>query len=203
MLEFPQGLMSLIAVRAVRAVAEGPLVRHSLAEIPRLVPDVQMRIVAIYRQDKALADLDGDTGIEPGDEVFVLAVFVLAATEHIRRVPGALRMRDLPVKPVKRVMLAGGGKVALRLAREIHGNLQIKIIEPLRLRCDCLATELTAEVLVLHGDSTDEDLLGDQSVDEMDLFLALSNDDEDHIMSCLLAERLGARRVLALINRRA
>ena len=106
--------MSLIAVRAV---AEGPLVRHSLAEIPRLVPDVQMRIVAIYRQDKALVELDGDTGIEPGDEVFVLAVFVLAVSEHIRRVLGALRMRDQRVKPVKRVMLAGGGKVALRLAR--------------------------------------------------------------------------------------
>jgi trk system potassium uptake protein TrkA len=58
-------------------------------------------------------------------------------------------------------------------------------------------------VLVLQGDSTDEDLLGDENVQEMDLFLALTSDDEDNIMACLLAKRMGARRVLAVINRRA
>jgi trk system potassium uptake protein len=58
-------------------------------------------------------------------------------------------------------------------------------------------------VLVLQGDSTDEDLLGDENVQDMDLFLALTSDDEDNIMSCLLAKRLGAKRVLAVINRRA
>ena len=191
-LEFAHGLVSLIAVRAV---ADGPLVRHRLAEIPQLVPGTPMRIMAIYRQDTVLPHLDGMTQIDPGDEVFVLA-----ATEHIRTVLGALRARD---QPVKRVMVAGGGKVGLRLAREIHRDYQIKIIEPLRPRCDYLATELPNEVLVLHGDSTDEDLLGDENVDQMDLFIALTSDDEDNIMSCLLAKRLGARRVLAVINRRA
>ena len=191
-LEFAHGLVSLIAVRAV---AGGPLVRHRLAEIPQLVPGTPMRIMAIYRQDTVLPHLDGMTQIDPGDEVFVLA-----ATEHIRTVLGALRARD---QPVKRLMVAGGGKVGLRLAREIHDTYQIKIIEPVRARCDYLATELPNDVLVLHGDSTDEDLLGDENVDQMDLFIALTSDDEDNIMSCLLAKRLGARRVLAVINRRA
>lgn len=191
-LEFAHGLVSLIAVRAV---AGGPLVRHRLAEIPQLVPGIEMRIMAIYRQDTVLPHLDGMTQIDPGDEVFVLA-----ATEHIRTVLDALSMRS---QPVKRLMVAGGGKVGLRLAREIHGQYQIKIIEPLRARCDYLATELPPQVLVLHGDSTDEDLLGDENVDQMDLFIALTSDDEDNIMSCLLAKRLGARRVLAVINRRA
>ena len=191
-LEFAHGLVSLIAVRAV---ADGPLVRHRLSEIPQLVPGIEMRIMAIYRQDTVLPHLDGMTQIDPGDEVFVLA-----ATEHIRTVLGALRSRD---QPVKRLMVAGGGKVGLRLAREIHDSYQIKIIEPVRARCDYLATELPPQVLVLHGDSTDEDLLGDENVDQMDLFIALTSDDEDNIMSCLLAKRLGARRVLAVINRRA
>ena len=191
-LEFAQGLVSLIAVRAV---AGGPLVRHRLAEIPQLVPGTPMRIMAIYRQDTVLPHLDGMTQIDPGDEVFVLA-----ATEHIRTVLDALSTRS---QPVKRLMVAGGGKVGLRLAREIHDDYQIKIIEPLRARCDYLATELPPQVLVLHGDSTDEDLLGDENVDQMDLFIALTSDDEDNIMSCLLAKRLGARRVLAVINRRA
>jgi trk system potassium uptake protein TrkA len=191
-LEFAHGLVSLIAVRAV---AGGPLVQHSLAEIPKLVPDVDMRIVAIYRQDTVLPVLEGSTRIEPGDEVFVLA-----ATEHIRTVLGALRRMD---RPVKRVMIAGGGKVGLRLAREIQADYQIKIIEPVKARCDYLATQTAADVLVLNGDSTDEDLLADENVQDMDLFLALTSDDEDNIMSCLLAKRLGARRVLAVINRRA
>ncbi len=191
-LEFANGLVSLIAVRAL---AGGPLVRHSLAEIPALVPGFEMRIVAIYRQDTVLAQLDGDTRIEPGDEVFVLA-----ATEHIRTVLGALHTHD---QPVKRLMIAGGGKVGLRLAREVHTEYQIKIIEPARARCEYLATELPSGVLVLQGDSTDEDLLTDENVDQMDLFLALTSDDEDNIMSCLLAKRLGAKRVLAIINRRA
>ncbi len=56
---------------------------------------------------------------------------------------------------------------------------------------------------MLQGDTTDENLLGDESIDEIDLFLALTDDDEDNIMSCLLAKRMGARRVLALINRRS
>ena len=191
-LEFAHGLVSLIAVRAV---AGGPLVQHSLAEIPQLVPGVDMRIVAIYRRDMALVTLDGNTRIEPDDEVFVLA-----ATEHIRTVLGALRKAD---RPVKRLMIAGGGKVGLRLAREIHGDCQVKIIEPVRQRCEYLATQLPPEVLVLNGDSTDEDLLSDENVQDMDLFLSLTNDDEDNIMGCLLAKRLGARRVLAVINRKA
>jgi trk system potassium uptake protein TrkA len=192
-LEFADGLVSLIAVRAI---AGGPLVQHSLAEIPDLVPGVDMRIVAIYRLDQALTPLDGSTRIEAGDEVFVLA-----ATEHIRTVLGALRRID--VRPVKRLMIAGGGKVGLRLARQLQDDYQLKIIEGSDKRCQYLATELPPSVLVLQGDSTDEDLLGDENVDQMDLFLALTSDDEDNIMSCLLAKRLGARRVLALINRRA
>jgi len=191
-LEFADGLLSLVAVRAV---AGGPLVQHSLAEIPQLVPGADMRIVAIYRQDKPIADVTGTTRIEPGDEVFVLA-----ATERLRGVLGALRKMD---QPVKRIMIAGGGKVGLRLARQLRGELQIKILETNRARCDYLATQLPSDVLILNGDSTDEELMGDENVQDMDLFLALTSDDEDNIMACLLAKRMGARRVLALINRKA
>lgn len=191
-LQFADGLVSLIAVRAV---AGGPLVQHSLDEIPRLVPGLDMRIVAIYRQDAALVDLDGDTRIEPGDEVFVLA-----ATQHIRTVLDAMRGAD---EAVKRIMIAGGGKVGLRLAREIHRDYHLKIVESDRRRCEYLATQLPGDVLVLHGDSTDEELMDEENVRNMDLFLALTSDDEDNIMACLLAKRMGARRVFALINRQA
>lgn len=190
-LEFALGRVSLIAVRAV---AGGMLVRHSLAEIPTLVKGLEMRIVAIYRGLMRVSP-EGNTRIEPDDEVFVLA-----ATEDIRAVLGALRQMD---RPVRRVMIAGGGKVGLRLARQLCSTHEIKLIETDRKRCDYLASQLPSSTLVLHGDSTDEELMDDENVREMDLFISLTSDDEDNIMSCLLAKRLGARRVLALINRRA
>jgi trk system potassium uptake protein TrkA len=205
LIEFPEALQVLefmhnrVSMIAVRAVHGGPLVDHVISELPKLVPDVPMRIVAIYRRDLMGMDrqvfCDGSTRIEAGDEVFVLA-----AGEHIRRVLDAMRKRD---DPVKRVIVAGGGRVGLRLARQIARQVQLKIIEADPRRCEYLTTQLPDSVLVLHGDSTDEDLLESENVQDCDLFLALTSDDEDNIMSCLLAKRMGAHRVLALINRKA
>jgi trk system potassium uptake protein TrkA len=195
-LEFAGGQVSLIAVRAVTG---GPMVRHIISELPQLVPGVEMRFVAIYRNDELGVDrqvvCDGATRIEPGDEVFVLA-----ATKDIRRVLDALHRRE---QTVRRVMIAGGGRVGLRLAREIQGDCRIKVIEPNPVRCEYLTTQLAGDALVLQGDSTDEELLETENVQDTDLFLSLTSDDEDNIMACLLAKRMGARRVLALINRRA
>lgn len=191
-IQFAQGLVSLIAVRAVEG---SPLVGHSLADIPSLVPDADMRIVAIYRNDRAVGMLHGETRIRADDEVFVLA-----ATQHIRGVLGGLRQMD---RPVERIMMAGGGRVGMRLARELHGSCAIKLIERDLDRCELLAENLPDDVLVLNGDATDADLMANEQVADMDLFMALTSDDEDNIMACLLAKRLGVRRVLALINRRA
>ncbi len=195
-LEFAGGAVSLIAVRVVSG---GPMAKHVISDLPELVPDVAMRFVAIYRKNELGQDrqvvCDGNTRIEVGDEVFVLA-----ATADIRRVLDTLRLRD---EPVRRVMIAGGGKVGLRLARRIQGECRLKLIEPQEPRCEYLTTQLDSDVLVLQGDATDEDLLEREQVQEVDMFIALTNDDEDNIMSCLLAKRMGAKRVLALINRRA
>jgi trk system potassium uptake protein TrkA len=85
-----------------------------------------------------------------------------------------------------------------------RSGYQVKLIEPDRTRCTYLAAELdSAHALILHGDSTDEDLLAEEGVDQMDLFVALTSDDETNIMSCMLAKRMGARRTIALINRQA
>jgi trk system potassium uptake protein TrkA len=190
-LEFADGRASLIVVRAY---AGGPLVRHPLRDLRAAHPSVDVRVVAIFRGDSTIAP-DGDTLIEPGDEVFLLS-----ASEHIRTALSDLRAMD---KPVARIMIAGGGNIGLRLARALGSRYQVKILESNALRCEYLASQLPASTLVLHGDSTDEDLLGEERVGDMDLFIALTNDDENNIMSCMLAKRMGARRVIALINRRA
>jgi len=153
-----------------------------------------MRVVALYRQDTQVDALP-ETRILPGDEVFVLA-----DTRKITSVLAGIHKTD---QPVKRLMLAGGGKVGLRLARILADHYDVKLIEHDKNRCAYLASQLPSSTLILNGDGTDEDLLHEESVGEMDLFLALTSDDEDNIMSAMLAKRMGARRVMALINRRA
>jgi trk system potassium uptake protein TrkA len=97
-------------------------------------------------------------------------------------------------------MLAGGGNIGSRLAQAIEKKYQVKLIDLNKESCQRLAQQLS-NTLVLQGNVTDEKLLIDENVDEMDLFCALTNDDEDNIMSALLAKRLGARKVIILVNR--
>jgi len=189
-LEFAGGQVSLVAVRAV---AGGPLVGHPLKELRKHLPKVDARIAAIFRKNTPVPP-EGDTLIEPGDEVFCLA-----ATKNIRQVMHELRRMD---RPVKRIMIAGGGNIGYRLTRAIEHDYHVKVIDHNKHHAEWLA-ERVGKALVLQGDATDETLLEEENIDEMDLFLALTNDDENNIMAALLAKRLGARRVVALINRRA
>ena len=200
LVEYPEALRviefagGLVTLAGVRAGAGSRLVGHRLDEIPTLVPNLDMRVVGLFRREQPLK-ADGSTRIEAGDEAFVLT-----RTAAVTEVLCALRERD---RPVRRVLIAGGGKVGLRLARELRGRCEIRLIELDRQRCEYLAAELGSEVLVLHGDATDEELMTDANVGETDVFIALSSDDEDNILSGLLSKRLGARRAIVLINRRA
>jgi trk system potassium uptake protein TrkA len=188
-LEFADGLVSLVAVRAF---AGGPLVGHPISDLRRHIPDVDARIAAIYRKDQPIVP-DGETLVEAGDEVFCLA-----ATRNIRKVMGELRHLD---RPTKRIMIAGGGNIGTRLATATQGRYAVKVIEANEDRAKTLGARLS-DTLVLVGDAADENLLGSEGIDDIDFFLALTNDDENNILGSLLAKGLGARRVLALINRR-
>ena len=189
-LEFADGRVSLVAVRAYEG---GPLVGHELQDIRKHIPSVDVRVAAIFRGDRPIAP-EGTTKVHVGDELFCLA-----ASGNIRRVMKELRRMD---KPAHRIMIAGGGNIGLRLARALERDYGVKILEHNKRRCEELSTRLD-RALVLQGDVTDESLLEAENVEEMDLFVAVTNNDENNIMSCLLAKRMGARRVVALINRRS
>jgi trk system potassium uptake protein TrkA len=189
-LDFADGRVSLVAMRAF---VGGPLVGHPIKHIRSHMPSVDARIVAIFRQDRSLTP-DGDTVIEAGDEVFCLA-----AARDIRQVMRELRRES---NPVKRVMVAGGGNIGMRLARALERDYDVKVVEHNKRRCEHLASRLQ-RALVLAGDATDEELLEEENISDMDLFIAVTNDDENNIMSSLLAKRMGARRVVSLINRRS
>ena len=189
--DFADGKVRLVGVRAYYG---GPLVSRQLKELPAHLPKgVEARVAAIYRRGRAILP-EGDTIIEAEDEVFFVA-----AAAHIPKIIAELRRHD---KPVKRVMLAGGGNIGLRLAKALEGRLQVKIIEKDKNRARQLATELEHAV-VLVGDAASETLLLEENIDDIDVFCAITNDDEANILSAMLAKRLGAAKALALINRMA
>ncbi len=189
-LEFANGKASLVAVRAFDG---GPLVGKPLSFLRTHMPQVETRVAAIFRKDRPIMPT-GDTVLEDGDEVFYIA-----ATDNIRSVLKEMRRMD---KPAKRVMIVGGGNIGRRLAKALEHDYEVKVIEYSKKSCQRLAGELT-RTLVLNGDGTDEKLLQEEHVGEVDVFCALTNDDENNIMSALLAKQGGARKVLALINRSA
>ncbi|MDH3526699.1 MAG: Trk system potassium transporter TrkA [Gammaproteobacteria bacterium] len=187
-LDFAGGRVQLVAVRAYHG---GPLVGHELRTLKEHLPGADARVAAIFRGGRHIVPT-GDTIIEVDDEVFFVA-----ARKHIRRVMSELRKLD---KPVKRVMLAGGGNIGMRLASAIEQRYQIKIIEHNEERTRRLSETLDRSIVLL-GDAADEELLLDENIENTDVFCALTNDEEANILSAMLAKRLGARKVMSLINR--
>jgi len=187
-LDFAEGRVQLVAVHAYYG---GPLVGHELRELKEHMPGIDARVASIYRQGMPIKP-EGDTIIEADDEVFFVA-----AARHIHAVMGELRKMD---KPVKRVILAGGGNIGMRLACAIEARYQLKIIErnPERAR---MLSETLGRAIVLLGDAADEELLLEENIENTDVFCALTNDEEANILSGMLAKRLGARKVMSLINR--
>ncbi len=186
--DFAEGRIRLVAMRAHFG---GPLVGHELRDIRKHLPKLDARVAAVFRRDRMFVP-EGRTVIEDGDEVFFLA-----ATENIRAVMKEMRRAD---KSVRRVMIAGGGNIGSRLAANLERDYEVKLIDRNKKNAENLAAQLK-QCLVLVGDATDEELLLQEGIEDMDVFCALTNDDEDNIMAALLAKRMGARKVVALINR--
>ncbi len=187
-LDFADGRVRLVGIRARQG---GPLVGEALKTLRAHVPSADARVAAIYRAGKSVKP-DGDTLIEDGDEVFFLA-----ARADIRVVMKELRREE---RPARRVVIAGGGNIGFRLASELEHKNQVKLIERDQKRARRVS-ELLNRTIVLHGDAADEELLLEENIDSTDVFAALTNSEEANILSAMLAKRLGARKVMALINK--
>ncbi|MFT7471849.1 MAG: trk system potassium uptake protein TrkA [Kiritimatiellia bacterium] len=189
-LDFADGKVQLVAVKAYYG---GPLVGQEIRLLRQHMPSVDTRVAAIFRKDRPIIP-EGSTVIEADDEVFFVA-----ATKDIRACMSELRRMD---KPYKRLMIAGGGNIGMRLAESVEDRYQVKIIERDLDRCS-LISETLNHAIVLNGEASQRDLLIEENISDTDVFLALTNDDEANIMSSLLAKRLGAKKVMALINNSA
>lgn len=187
---FANDLVSLVSLKAYYG---GPLVGYPISALSDHLPHIEVRIVSIFRQDKPFVP-QASTIIEAGDEVFFIC-----AKQHIKAVIAELQRLE---RPHKRVMIVGGGNVGTELAKLLEERCQVKLIERSPAKAQALATKLS-KTLVLCGDASDQELLFDEHIENIDLFLALTSDDESNIMSSLLAKRLGAKKAIVLVQKMA
>lgn len=175
---------------AVRVTHGGVLTGEAIADARGLLGNIDLRIVAVFRGDTSLVPRP-DTVIEADDEVFFVA-----ERRHLSHILHAIRPDD---RPYRRVLIAGGGNIGAHLASKIQHGAKVKVIERDLERCRVLSEKLS-RTTILHGNVADPDLLTDEGIDNIDMFVAVTNDDESNVMASLLAKKLGARTVTTLIN---
>ena len=189
-LDFAEGKAQMVAIKAHYS---GALVGHQIKTLCERDPSLEYRIVAIFRKGKAIIP-DGNTTIEADDEIFFIG-----APKHIRTLLKTIRNTE---KAAKRIIIAGGGNIGIRLAEALETRYRVKLIELDNARAKT-ASEKLKHTIVLQGDTANEELLIEENIEETDVFCSLTNADEANIISAMLAKRLGARKVMALINRAA
>lgn len=199
LIEYPGALqvvdfaMGKISIVAVKAYYGGALVGNALSLMRKHIPHIDTCIAAIFRRDYHIHPQDS-TVIEAGDEVFFVT-----ASQHIRAMISKLQRLE---KPYKHIMIVGGGNVGAGLAQCLERSYNVKLIERSQQRASELAEQLR-DTIVFYGDASDHELLAEERVDQVDVFIAITNNDEVNIMSAMLAKQMGAKKVIVLIQRRA
>ena len=184
---FANGSLKVVSVKAKK---DGMLVNRELKSIKSDMPHTNTFVPALYRKGKPLIP-DGKTIIKENDEIYFLA-----AEKDIDGVVQEMRLQDTSSS---RMMIIGGGKIGYALAKSLEDQYKIKIIDPDRDRCEELSGLLN-RTIVLNGLGSDEELLKSENIENIDIFCALTNDDETNIMSAFLAKKLGAKKTIIIVN---
>lgn len=173
-----------------------PVVNTPLGQLSHLFPDLSFHVVVILRDNKPIIPDDNDQ-LQVGDEAY----FVVD-TKHLDRVMAAFGHEE---KEARNIVIAGGGSVALGLARMLREKtqgVQIKMIEHGKERSNYLSTQLE-DVIILKGSALDKDILEEASIQNVETMVAVTNDDESNILGSLLAKQYGCERVITLVNNNA
>ena len=148
------------------------------------------KICAFIRNDK-LFSIEDDDILQAGDELLIIC-----KEENIVDVTKIFKS----VKDNKRIMITGGGNIGKHLSDSMSGNFQVKVIEKNEDRAEYLS-EVLDDVTIINADSSNEDILLEENIEHMDVFCALTNDDEANILSAMLAKKLGSKTVMSIINK--
>ena len=170
--KFADGTVNLVSVKAKK---KGKLVGRELKEFKYDMPDTDAFVASIYRKGKPFIP-SGDTVIKENDEIYFIS-----SESNIDQIVNEFREKE---DSYSRVMVVGGGKIGFSLAKEIENSFKTKLIDSNKERCSKLSKKLD-KTIVLHGSATDEDLLKSESIENIDIFCALTDDDETNLMSSL------------------
>ncbi|ETD67863.1 potassium transporter peripheral membrane protein [Pelistega indica] len=201
LIEFPDALQVVhfadgkVSIAIIKIGKRSTLLDYQIDKNHLNLPQGRGRILELVRNGESLP-LDRLFNLKVDDEL----VLAMDTTEAVK----AISKFNKEKKRTRSVMITGGGNIGSRLALALSiAGYNVRIIEQDKARCEQLAAKLPENVLVLYGNGTDESLLLSENIDGMDAWVAVTNDDEDNIMSSLLAKRLGAHKVIALISRQA
>lgn len=191
-LTFAEGRLHLVGMRLER---DSEAIGKTLRDIAIEGQDYTFRIMAIGRGIRTILPR-GDEVLRANDQVFVLA--------QPKEIPHVSRLMGKSERRIQNVMILGGTQVGARVAQHLSESKfkRLKLIEPDRDRAEKLA-EALKDVLVIHGEATDIDLLAVEGLGEMDAFVAVTDDEESNLVTCLLAKHLGVQKTVALLSKPA
>ena len=171
-----------------------PIANVPLNELTKKFPEFKAYIFGAERKEKFVFFKKNDE-MKVGDKVYLVV-----STDQINKL---LSVFGHDEKVAKKILIIGGGNVSLHLAKllEASEGLRIKIIEKNKVRAEQIASELSSSI-VICGDPLDEKILKEANIEEIETVFALTDDDEDNIMSCVLAEKYTpSKRTIAIINK--
>lgn len=187
--EFADGRIKFIGIFLDK---DARLAGTRLSELSSISEKQRPLIVAVIREEKLIIP-SGDNALLAGDLVYFIC--------EEEKLLDTLAVFDKHAEPVQRVLIIGGGKIGIRLARLLdEKSIYTKIIEKNPDRCAKLAERLN-KVVVLHGDGSDQELLKEENIQDIDVVVALTNDEEINILASLLAKQMGARKTITKISK--
>ncbi len=191
-LSFADGRLLLMGIRLD---PEAPVIGKTLRDLAVEHAHVRFRIMGIARGVRTILP-GGDEKLQKNDQIFVLA-----RPKYMAYISGMMGKSD---KRMHHIMILGGTQVGSKVALQLGAekNKQVKLIEPDRHRAERLAEELK-NVLVINGDATDIDLLVQEGLSEMDAFVAVTNDEESNLVTCLMAKHLQVSKTVAMLSKGA
>ena len=184
-----------IKVLEILVKKNSPVINTSLKDLTAKFPDFKANILGAVRQDKFIFLKKTDKLLE-GDKAYVVV-----SSDQLIQILKAFGHEE---KTAKKILIIGGGNIGLNLAKLIETNLEgarVKIIEKNKQRAEEIAADLTSSI-VICGDALDDEILKEANIEEAETILALTNDDEDNIMICVLAEKYSPeKRTIAIVNK--
>ncbi len=185
--DFSDGLLTMYVIR----LEDGsPVVGHAVKDLAQTYRDLQVKVVALLRGGETIIP-HGDTVFHAGDLAYIIG--------HAGQVDNINRVAGKKAFSIRRVMMAGGGRIGRYAAQNLQDSMHVTLIEEDRARAEELSASLS-DTLVINGDATNIELLKEEGLERADAFISVTNSSETNVLTCLHAKRLGVRRTIALVE---